>query len=106
MAAGFGSNPLNAAQASQELSAIRSNLASSSESFAGAGSVTGSPRVQDALTQFFTQSSDNREALDKLLERAAGLMNGLSQGTTAVDTGLAGALSDGSPAPTPARGPR
>jgi hypothetical protein len=48
--------------------------------------------VQAALDRFVHDSSDSRGNLDKLLGRAIGLLNGLVDGTTAVDTALSQSL--------------
>ena len=89
----FGANPAAAMQASRELARIRSDMGSlASGGRAGFEGVTGSGRVEEALDHFFSESSDNRENMDKLLERSAGLLQGLAEGTTSVDRAMADAL--------------
>ena len=79
-------------QASQELAQIRSDMASLASNRSGFEGVTGSNRVEDALNSFFSDSSDNREKMDKLLERSSGLLKGLAEGTASIDRAMAGAL--------------
>jgi hypothetical protein len=96
MSAAFGCNPEAAAQLSQTLSQIRADLSAAGERDAWNGS-TGSSRVDGALTDFLVDSSDSRAAMGSLLDRAAGLMRGLSEGTLAVDRSLAGSLDTAVP---------
>ena len=63
--------------------------------------VTGAPVVESALERFYRESSDNREALDKLLDRASKMMQALADGSGAVDQGLADALTTTGAAPGP-----
>jgi hypothetical protein len=97
MASAFGCNPQAAAQLSQDLAQIRADLAADSGRDAWHGS-TGSTRVDRALGDFFADSSDSRAAMGSLLDRASGLMRGLSEGTLAVDQSLAGSLETAVPA--------
>lgn len=108
MAGTFGSNPQVAGQMSRELAAVRSEMLSMGKIFDGFDGATGSRRVEAALDEFFSKSSDNRKKMDGLLERASGLLGGLAEGTMAVDEGLAGALEPATaqPAAGGARGPR
>ncbi len=92
MAVAFGCDPQVAGQVSSELARIRSDLGSGRRPFDGYDQATGSRPVATALEQFFSASSDNREKLDRLLERASGLLQGLAEGTTTVDHGLAAAI--------------
>ncbi|MGQ0774814.1 MAG: hypothetical protein ACT4NY_10415 [Pseudonocardiales bacterium] len=79
-------------QVSRELAQIRSNMTSMGRIFDGFDGVTGSTRIEGELDTFFSESSDYRDNMDGLLERASGLLAGLAEGTTTVDTELAGAL--------------
>jgi hypothetical protein len=64
--------------------------------------VTGSASVESALHDFFENSSENRSNMNKLLERASGLLQGLADGTAAVDADLAQALvPQAAPSPPP-----
>jgi hypothetical protein len=92
MANTFGANPQAAMQASRELAQIRSDLSALAGGRAGFEGVTGSSRVEEALDRFFSESSDNRENMDKLLERSAGLLRSLAEGTASVDRAMADAL--------------
>jgi hypothetical protein len=106
MAGTFGANPQVAGQVSGELAGIRSEMQGLGKIFDGYRGATGSKRVEGALNDFYEDSSDSREKLDKLLERASGLLRGLSEGTIAVDNGLADSLEPegGQPAqPGPGR---
>jgi ABC-type transporter Mla subunit MlaD len=67
--------------------------------------VTGAPAVEAALERFYRESSDNREALDKLLDRASKMMQALADGSGAVDQGLADALTTTGAAPGPSHAP-
>jgi len=61
--------------------------------FAGHGDVTGSARVRGALENFVANSSDARRRLDSELERAAGLLSGLAEGATKLDSSLADSVT-------------
>lgn len=97
----FGSDPQVAEQMSGELADIRSAIASMGRVFEGFEGATASARIEEALGEFFSESSDYRENMDGLLERASGLLAGLAEGTTAVDEGLATSLEP-EDAPPPA----
>ena len=99
MAERFGADPQVAAEVARELAAIRADMTATGELFAGYRGATGSERVESALDDFYADSSDNREKMDQLLERASALLRGLAEGTAAVDQGLVGSLE---PAPAPA----
>ncbi|WP_239335120.1 hypothetical protein [Frankia sp. CiP3] len=94
----FGGDPEVARQMSGDLADIRGTLASLGAVFDGLHGVTGSDEVETALRHFVTQSSDSRNSLDKLLERASGLLRGLAEGALEVDSGLAGVLTPTAPA--------
>lgn len=100
MAGTFGANPQVARAVSQELAQVRSEMDSMGRTFDGYHGATGSARIESALHEFFAQSSDNRKKMDDLLKRASGLLQGLAEGTTSVDTRLAHSLDSthGSPA--------
>jgi hypothetical protein len=111
MASSFGCDPDVARQVAGQLAEIRSALSSLGAGFDGLRGVTGSAQVETALQHFVSKSSDSRRALDKLLERAVGLLTGLADGTSQVDAGLVTALGPvaasevvpaASAAPTPA----
>ncbi|WP_131770731.1 hypothetical protein [Candidatus Protofrankia californiensis] len=98
MASVFESDPDVARQVSNDLADIRSTLTSLGAAFDGLHGVTGSKEVETALDHFVSHSSDSRESMDKLLERASGLLRGLAEGVSEVDSGLAGALTPAVPA--------
>ncbi len=106
MASVFECDPDVARQVSSDLADIRSTLTSLGAAFDGLHGATGSKEVETALDHFVSHSSDSRESMDKLLERASGLLRGLAEGVAEVDSGLAGALTStvptGSPAPAAA----
>jgi hypothetical protein len=93
MAEKFGANPRAAGDMSSELARVRSAMRGMGSTFDRYDDAVGSARVAEALDQFFSESSDNRESMDGLLKRASGMLRGLHDGTTSVDDGLAGALS-------------
>ncbi len=88
----FGANIQAALQASRELAQIRADMNALANSRAGFEGATGSGRVEGALNHFFSESSDNRENMEKLLERSSGLLQGLAEGTASIDKAMAGAL--------------
>jgi len=94
MAGAFGANPQVAGQMSQELATVRSEMTSMGSTFDGFDGATGSRRIEAALDDFFSKTSDNRKKMNDLLERASGLLGGLAEGTMAVDKGLADALPE------------
>lgn len=98
MAQKFGSDPRMAEQISRELAQIRSNMKSMGRIFEGFDGATASEPIERELGNFFSKSSDYRDNMDGLLERASGMLAGLAEGTTAVDTELASSLEseDGS----------
>lgn len=99
MAEKFGSDPHMADQMSRELAQVRSTMKSMGRIFEGFDGSTASTRIEGELGNFFSKSSDYRDNMDGLLERASGLLAGLAEGTTAVDTELAGALEPENGAP-------
>lgn len=91
MADGFGVERAVAQDLARSLGSIRAAMNGfDKEMTTGA---TGSPRVEAALERFHRESSDHREALDKLLERGVQMMQGLADGSHAVDQGLAETLT-------------
>ncbi|WP_131770728.1 hypothetical protein [Candidatus Protofrankia californiensis] len=94
----FECDPDVARQVSSHLADIRSTLTSLGAAFDGLHGVTGSKEVETALDHFVSHSSDSRESMDKLLERASGLLRGLAEGVSEVDSGLARALPSALPA--------
>ncbi len=92
MADTFSCDPDAAARLAGDLGSIRSDLQAMGQTFTAYGGATGSGQIEDTLGQFYTDSSDSRDAMDKLLDRATGLMPGLAQGTTSVDGALATSL--------------
>ncbi|MBL7496585.1 hypothetical protein I6A84_19520 [Frankia sp. CNm7] len=100
----FGVNLDVTWQLSSDLKAIRAALTSLGSDFNGLDGQSGSSRVESALDRFVRDSSDSRGNLDKLLERAIGLLDGLIEGTAAVDTALVQALGP-APGPAPAAAP-
>jgi hypothetical protein len=97
MADVFGVDTAAVAATASELSQIRASLGGLGD-FAGHGDVTGSARVRGALENFVTQSSDARRKLDSELERAAGLLSGLAEGATTLDSSLAESVTMDGPA--------
>ncbi|MDQ2881217.1 MAG: hypothetical protein M3Y48_08230 [Actinomycetota bacterium] len=98
MAGTFGADPQVAGQMSGDLGGIRSAMTSMGQTFDQYGGATGSSHVEGALQDFFSKSSDNRKNMDGLLQQASGLLGGLAQGTTSVDTSLRDSLeSKGDP---------
>jgi hypothetical protein len=93
MAERFSADPPAAGQVSKELAEIRSAMGSMGRTFDGFDGAVGSSAIEEALEEFFSESSDNRESMEKLLKRASGLLRGLAEGTTSVDGGLAGSLT-------------
>ncbi len=94
MATSFGCNPPAAVRAAGELAAIRQDVASAGQLDSGSG-VTGSDRIEAALHAFFTDSTQSRQNLEHLLDRAVGMLRGLATGSTDLDRNLATALTPG-----------
>ena len=94
----FGVDLAAARQLSGDLSSIRTSLASLKADVHDRGQSSGSSKIEAALDRFFRDSSDSRGKLDKLLENAIGMLNGLVDGETAVDTDLSRAFD---PVPAP-----
>jgi hypothetical protein len=88
----FGADIEAVKETSRELAQIRSDMKSLASGLAGFQGATGSGRVEKALDHFFSESSDNRENMDKLLERSSGLLQGLAEGTASIDQAMADAL--------------
>ena len=99
MATSFECDPVLAGQVSGELARIRADLGSGAGVFDTATGATGSRPVEDALRHFWSDSCDSRTNLDKLLERASGLLRALADGETAADRSLAEALTPPSSGP-------
>src|SRR5690349_9669579 len=100
MATTFGGDAGVARQLAGELASIRTELHDLGSIFDAFDGSTGSAKVEHALDDFVSDSSDRRDKMDKLLERATGLLNGLADGIGAVDTSLAEGLT---PEPEPAQ---
>ncbi|NJP91926.1 hypothetical protein HCN51_21095 [Nonomuraea sp. FMUSA5-5] len=94
MAEEFTADRQEAAKVSRDLKAIRAALDGGRTGALDAR--TGSEKVDDAVRRFFEESSDNRERMDQLLERAAGLLDALVDGTGTLDGSLADSLSTSS----------
>ncbi|OHV34175.1 MULTISPECIES: hypothetical protein [Pseudofrankia] len=94
-----------ARQLSGDLSSIRTSLTSLGTDLTRMHGQTGSSEVEAALDRFVHDSSDSRGKLDKLLERAIGLLNGLVDGTAALDSALAHGLDPVTPSPPPMPSP-
>lgn len=92
MADAFGVDAQVAGQVARNLADIRNSFNDLKNVF---GSAAGdrSARVQRALDDFADQSSDVREKLDGMLERASGMMSGLATGAQQLDQGLADAAT-------------
>ena len=97
MAEVFGADLEAAAGVAADLRGIRAELSGIADNIGDAGEATGSAKVASALEHFVSHSSDDRKKLDKMLEGAAGLLQGLVDGARSVDTSLTDALA-------PARG--
>src|SRR5689334_243489 len=93
MADRFGVDVQVAGEMGRHLAEIRSSFSDLGASFESGGGVTGSARVQKALGEFVSHSSDVRKKLDQELERAAGLLTGLAEGAGQLDQGLAEAIT-------------
>ncbi|MDP9830648.1 hypothetical protein [Kineosporia succinea] len=93
MADAFGVDAQVAGQVARNLADIRNSFNDLKNVFGSGGGVTGSARVQRALDDFADQSSDVREKLDGMLERASGMMSGLATGAQQLDQGLADAAT-------------
>lgn len=93
MADKFGANPQAAGQMAADLAEIRSAMKGMGATFDRYDDAVGSARISEALDEFFSESSDNREAMDGLLNRASRMLRGLDDGTTSIDHELAKALS-------------
>ncbi|GAA1698117.1 hypothetical protein AB0C27_19360 [Nonomuraea sp. NPDC048882] len=94
MAEEFSADRREAANVARDLKAIRAALDGGN---AGAlDARTGSEKVDEAVRRFFAESSDNRERMNALLERAAGLLDALVEGTGTLDGSLADSLTTGS----------
>ncbi len=94
MATSFGCNPPAAVRAAVELAAMRQDAANVAQLNSGS-SVTGSDRIDAALHAFFADSTQSRQNLEQLLDRAAGMLHGLATGSTDLDRNLATALTPG-----------
>jgi hypothetical protein len=99
MADTFAVDPQEARRTAGELTAIRSALSGVGSLVAGA-EATGSDRVRRALERFGENSTESRRNVGDLLERAASLLSGLAEGSTAVDRALHDALEPTSPTPS------
>jgi hypothetical protein len=99
MADGFGVERAVAEDLARSLTSIRTAM-NGFDKDAVTG-VTGSPAVESALNRFYRESSDSREALDRLLDRGSKMMQALADGSHAVDQGLADALTTTGPAAGP-----
>jgi hypothetical protein len=91
-ASAFGCDPQAAARLSDQLSGIRQSMVDTVNGIRAFGGATGSQRVEEALDRFFTQSSERRKTTVEALERAAGLLRMLAEGTAAVDAELSAGL--------------
>ncbi|TMR96385.1 hypothetical protein [Nonomuraea basaltis] len=91
MAEEFTADRQEAAIVSRDLKSIRAAL--DGGKIGALDARTGSERVDEAVRTFFEESSDNRERMNQLLERAAGLLDALVEGTGRLDASLAGSLS-------------
>ncbi|WP_049558507.1 hypothetical protein [Nonomuraea sp. SBT364] len=90
MAEEFSVDRTEAASVSGNLKAIRAALDGGGLGMEGG---TGSEKVDAALRRFFAESSDNREKMDQLLERATAMLDALVQGTGTLDGSLSDALA-------------
>ncbi|GLY29097.1 hypothetical protein [Kineosporia sp. NBRC 101731] len=93
MADSFGVDVRVAEEMARHLADIRTSFNDLQNIFGSQGGVTGSSRVQSALDDFASESSDVRKKLDESLERAAGMLSGLATGAGQLDTGLADAVT-------------
>jgi ABC-type transporter Mla subunit MlaD len=90
---------------SGDLTSIRTSLSTLGADLSGMHGQTGSGDVEGALDRFVHDSSDSRGNLDKLLERAIGLLDALADGTQAVDTALAQSFDPAAAPPGPGAPP-
>jgi ABC-type transporter Mla subunit MlaD len=91
MAEEFTADRQEAAKVSRDLTSIRAAL--DGGEMGALDARTGSEKVDEAVRTFFAESADNRERVNRLLERAAGLLDALVEGTGELDRSLAGLLS-------------
>ena len=95
MATTFGADTQAAAAVAGDLSRIGADLTATGWATDGAEAATGSPAVAQALRDFFSGSSDSREHMRQLVERAAGLLNMLVEGVHQLDQDLVSAIDAG-----------
>jgi hypothetical protein len=91
----FGVNLEPAEALAGDLARVGADLADTSWATGDARQVTGSPKVAAALDGFFANSSDSRNHMRELLERASGLVNMLVDGVRVLDQGLGDAVDAG-----------
>jgi hypothetical protein len=96
MADGFRADPAVASQVAGELAGIRDTMQSMDNLVGGYEGALQSGRVEKALHDFSADSSDYREAMSGLLDRASKLLQGLADGTHAVDSDLTASLTEAS----------
>jgi hypothetical protein len=101
MAAEFGVDARLAGRTATEIGRIRTTVTGLGGLLAGQGDVTGSARVRQALEDFVADSSDARDRMDGQLERAGGMLSGLSTGATTLDNTLAEAVTPQNPPAQP-----
>jgi hypothetical protein len=97
MAEEFSVDAQLAGRTATEIGQIRTAVTGLGNVLNGQGAVTGSARVQQALEDFVADSSDARDRMDGQLERAGGMLAGLSTGATTLDTTLAQAIISENP---------
>ncbi|MFG1606765.1 hypothetical protein [Actinoplanes sp. NPDC049265] len=95
MANTFSVDPWLAGQIARELGEIRTELSSPPLSSASDVLVAGSEKIATAMHEFFSDSTESRTRMGNLIERAAGLLGQLSEGTLEVDRSLAAAFEEG-----------
>jgi hypothetical protein len=91
MADEFSADRREAENVARDLKSIRAAM--DGGKIGGMDAGTGSEKVDEAVRTFFEESSDNREKMDQLLERAAGLLDALVEGTGTLDGSLAESMS-------------
>ncbi|MFN8081123.1 MAG: hypothetical protein U0Q19_16320 [Kineosporiaceae bacterium] len=93
MAQGFGADTTAAGGVASDLRSVSAELQSMAGTAVIDSTTTGSARVTDALRRFVESTSEHRETAIQLIDAAAGRLQGLVEGSAAVDGVLVATLS-------------
>lgn len=93
MAQGFGADTTTAADVVSDLRLIAAELLSVAGTAVIDSTATGSGQVSEALRRFVEVTSDHRERAIVLIDAAAGRLQGLVEGSAAVDGVLVATLT-------------